>query len=517
MRAPAIGACVVASTTRPLNGPCNDPISGASDRTRNGAGRAGTPPQPAIHSVRDNAHNAPRCRLAPVMELRSWESIVRKAEVPLTKYARGVANRPDVIPNRLVLPKHGIRRDMRCSACGHESPPGSSFCLNCGSQFAPAARETPPEPEGLPTICSICRAENPPGMRFCCSCGRSLTYTAAAPGYSAPASRRSSPHLQSGTTCSRCGTVTPAGFAYCQQCGLHLLANPVAEAVPAPISVPEPLAPLAQPNPLLAAAGVRSSVDPQGATFAQSPPASAAPGSAVRAAVPADSRQWSGSVQKPAWGSAVLVNRDGTSGQRFPLVSDDTIIGRAGADISFEDDRFLAPHHARLERFRDGSVIVYALDSVNGIFLKALSPVDLTDGAIILVGREVLRFEIVAAEERSVRPLVRHGVSLFGSPPREPWGRIVQMIPSGGYRDVRHLASPETVIGREEGDILFRDDAFMSRRHAALTWDGNVARITDLGSSNGTFVRIAKTATVKTGDHFRLGDQLLRIELEERG
>ena len=35
---------------------------------------------------------------------------------------------------------------------------------------------------------------------------------------------------------------------------------------------------------------------------------------------------------------------------------------------------------------------------------------------------------------------MRHGVALFGSPPREPWGRLVQIIPSGGHRDVRHLA-----------------------------------------------------------------------------
>ena len=88
-----------------------------------------------------------------------------------------------------------------------------------------------------------------------------------------------------------------------------------------------------------------------------------------------------------------------------------------------------------------------------------------------------------------MHPLVRHGVALFGSPPREPWGRLLQIIPSGGYRDVRHLVGEEVVLGREEGDIVFRDDAFMSRRHAAVTWDGKRAQITDLGSSNGTFVR----------------------------
>jgi pSer/pThr/pTyr-binding forkhead associated (FHA) protein len=217
-------------------------------------------------------------------------------------------------------------------------------------------------------------------------------------------------------------------------------------------------------------------------------------------------------ASSPAWGTAVLVNRDGSDGQRFALAGEYTIVGRAGADIAFDDDRFLARQHARFERTGDG-VRVHALDTLNGVFKKAELPVDLVDGMTILVGREVLRYEKVDAEESKVAPLIRHGVALFGSPPREPWGRFVQIVPSGGYRDVRHLFGDEIVLGREEGDIVFRDDAFMSRRHAAVTWDGKKAQVTDLGSSNGTFVRLTGPTSIKHGDHVRMGDQLLRIEL----
>ena len=208
----------------------------------------------------------------------------------------------------------------------------------------------------------------------------------------------------------------------------------------------------------------------------------------------------------------MLVNRDGTDGQRFALTADDTIVGRAGAEIAFEDDRFLGKQHARFQRSADG-IKVHPIDTLNGVFRKADAPVDLEDGAIVLVGREVLRFERVAPEERTVTPLVRHGIALFGSPPREPWGRLFQLIPSGGYRDVRHLVGEEVVLGREDGDIVFRDDAFMSRRHAALNWDGKTVKLTDLGSSNGSFVRIVGPTGLKHGDHVRMGDQLLRIEL----
>ena len=306
-----------------------------------------------------------------------------------------------------------------------------------------------------------------------------------------------------GATCPRCGAATPAGFAFCQQCGSQMpRADAPVDGQAATLAVdsrrPSALTPLSD-------AAVPNLPNLGPATGAPRPtPSKASAGTLQPHARPS---------APPAWGTAVLVNRDGSDGQRFALAGDYVVIGRAGADIAFEDDRFLARQHARLERLADGGVRIVAMDVLNGVFRKTDAPVDLADGMTILVGREVLRFERLAPEETKVHPLVRHGVALFGSPPREPWGRLMQLIPSGGYRDVRHLASEEIVLGREEGDIVFRDDAFMSRRHAALTWDGRRAQVTDLGSSNGTFVRLTAPTTLRHGDHVRMGDQLLRLEL----
>jgi pSer/pThr/pTyr-binding forkhead associated (FHA) protein len=314
-------------------------------------------------------------------------------------------------------------------------------------------------------------------------------------------------------TCPRCATATPANFAYCQQCGLHL--NAIAPTDPGSVggvgsgprirpstNQPPPGGILSQPvdvhGATLAADGARGAMLPSQSSRAATQPAPPSAAPAARAS--------------GAWGAAVLVNRDGTDGQRFALTSEDTVIGRAGADIAFDDDRFLARQHARIERTADGNVKVHPIDTTNGVFKKTEGSVELVDGAIILVGREVLRFERVAPEERTVHPLVRHGVALFGSPPRDPWGRIIQLIPSGGARDIRHLIGEEIVLGREEGEIIYRDDAFMSRRHAAITWNGSRALLTDLGSSNGTFVRLTGPTAIKHGDHVRVGDQLLRIE-----
>ena len=367
-----------------------------------------------------------------------------------------------------------------------------------------------------------------------------------APAYGAPAMpppgplptppplppKPATPIVAQGSTinCPRCGTATPLGFAYCQQCGLHMQA--IAPTDPGAAAASRSRAP-SRPPPVGQAgiaspgyAGARSApggsaepIDPQAATLAQPDSGRAAAALGLNRVSeprmvdpPSPAKAQTVGPAAGAWGTAVLVNRDGSDGQRFPLISEDTMIGRSGADVVFEDDRFLARQHARIERAADGTLRIHPIDNVNGVYRKADGAVELADGATILVGREVLRFERVAPDERTVTPLVRHGVALFGSPPRDPWGRLLQLIPSGGCRDVRHLVGNEVVLGREEGEIVFRDDAFMSRRHAALTWDGKRAMITDLGSSNGTFVRLTGPTTIKFGDHVRVGDQLLRIE-----
>ena len=418
---------------------------------------------------------------------------------------------------------------MRCTNCGHDNPPGSLFCLNCGSQLAAAMAATPPAPAGLPVRCGTCGGENPPGMRFCRQCGTTLVQAAAAaPVYPAPvgmqplmappmtpqsatgpamgapmpipaAAQGFSPQSVGGVVpCPRCSSATPRGMPFCQQCGFQLPPDPQAATLAAPrqpIAAPQAVsAPVAMaPAPMLALVPPLQPTPPVVAPIA--PP--------IAAIVQANAA---------AWGTAIAVNRDGSDGERFPLTAEFVHVGRAGADIAFDQDRFLARLHARLE-YSGGHVRVVPLDTFNGVFRKIDAPVELAPGAIILVGREVLRFETVEGDERVAQPLVRHGVALFGSPPREPWGRLMQLLPSGGVRDVRHLATDEVTLGREDGDIVYRDDQFMSRRHAQLSWDGRAVTLTDLGSSNGTFRRLAGPEPLRNGDQLRMGDQLFRFDL----
>jgi pSer/pThr/pTyr-binding forkhead associated (FHA) protein len=70
----------------------------------------------------------------------------------------------------------------------------------------------------------------------------------------------------------------------------------------------------------------------------------------------------------------------------------------------------------------------------------------------------------------------------------------------------------EVVCGRTEGDLQLADDPTVSPRHARFTQAQGVLRVEDLGSVNGTFVRLKEPRRLAVGEEFRVGRQLLRLE-----
>jgi pSer/pThr/pTyr-binding forkhead associated (FHA) protein len=292
---------------------------------------------------------------------------------------------------------------------------------------------------------------------------------AAAPG----------PAARSHRTCNACQGTTPVGFAFCQHCGTRLDAAPsdTAPSVPATLT------------------------DAVADTLSHHEAIDVVPLIKKRAQPAAE-----------PWGILIAVLRDGSDGERYPMTDDAIDIGRTDGTFVF-DDRFLAPRHARVQK-RGPGALVTPLEHTNGVYFKLRSGEgsSIVDGDQILLGKEVLRFEVVEPEERAQNTAIQHGVRLFGSPVRSPWGRLRQIVQSGVARDVYHLSAAEVILGREEGDLRFTDDEFMSRRHAKISNADGRFEIADLESSNGTFLRVRGDRALKKGDVIRLGDQLFRFE-----
>ncbi|HEY8076236.1 MAG TPA: FHA domain-containing protein [Labilithrix sp.] len=233
-------------------------------------------------------------------------------------------------------------------------------------------------------------------------------------------------------------------------------------------------------------------------------------------------------MRAPVRGKLVVIAKSGADGPSYPI-GDTLDVGRAEGNIIVAEDPYLSPRHVRIA-YQNGKMILRDLASTNGVFLR-LAPsrhmdarrtdnetaVPLEDQDLILVGQQVLRFEIVKDAESGLGPAIEHGTLLFGSPAAPRYARLGQRTVEGVTRDVYHVRKMETVLGRESGDLVFTEDPFLSRRHAAVrVLDGTPKKfaLVDLGSSNGTFLRIKAEVDLVPGDHFRVGQQLFRVDFE---
>jgi pSer/pThr/pTyr-binding forkhead associated (FHA) protein len=100
------------------------------------------------------------------------------------------------------------------------------------------------------------------------------------------------------------------------------------------------------------------------------------------------------SAQKAAPAARLrLIQEGGGEGEAYKLETDDTIIGRNKGSITFPHDGYMSGLHARIVRKGDEFVLVDE-NSRNGTFKKIDGPVTLKPGDVILIGKQLFRFEM---------------------------------------------------------------------------------------------------------------------------
>lgn len=84
-------------------------------------------------------------------------------------------------------------------------------------------------------------------------------------------------------------------------------------------------------------------------------------------------------------------------------------------------------------------------------------------------------------------------------------------------RRTHELGEGRTVVGRSEGDIVVSEDAAMSTRHAAFDVEGRRCVISDLGSTNGSFVALTRGEPLEPGSVLLAGSQRLLLRASRDG
>jgi hypothetical protein len=374
-------------------------------------------------------------------------------------------------------------------------------------------------------ICPSCGTENQDHFRFCQGCGTDVSQvprgtgghetaktdakmdaldegTMPAPFLAAAAAAAAAAHAAATNVSTATSSETPA-------------IPPAHEEAPADV-VEAPRAEVAHDHPLACAACGHMNEDGNvfcgacGARMPAKPAASAevrVPSQPVRAL---DRTSLGGisplaSAPKPVRFTLTLLRVDGTDAGVHNCADDHAVIGRETGGI-FASDASLSPLHARFER-RGDRLFVTDSNSLNGVYRRLVRnvPQGLENGDGFRIGQEVLRYELLPQGDAG------SDVQTLGSPRHGVRARIVSVIGRGEYGNASSIPAGGLLLGRERGDVLFPEDGYVSGLHCRLHHDGNQAFIMDLGSSNGTFVRLRGETELGANDVLLMGQQLFRV------
>lgn len=304
--------------------------------------------------------------------------------------------------------------------------------------------------------------------------------------------------------CQYCGRQNEAGAQFCSDCG----------------------------KPLTKAAAARAAVAAGGGgglVSRTSGPESAGEGAGAHGAAAEAPCPLCGSVQGGARGSGgdrrltpdrrsdhsltlILVSEMATEVARFDRNQATTTIGRTEGDIRFPDDQFLSPLHAKLS-WEEGRLELRDLGSRNGTWVFLEGPYRLTDGDLMLIGSQILRFKRLGypGPHTAEADLTKRMGSMV---PSADIASLTQLRTDGSSRDVIQLSPGRDIhIGRERGDWIFPYDPSMSAQHATVRSEDADFVLVDDHSRNGVAVAARGVMTLQHGSRVMVGDKLLRVEL----
>ena len=353
--------------------------------------------------------------------------------------------------------------------------------------------------------CPKCSKDNQDHYKFCLGCGAELPRDAAPK----PFSPQTPPH---GVRAAQAAASAATGLAGT----VAVAASPA--MIPSRAPAPAPVAPIAAPPaPAPAAAAPApgggvvvcpqcSHINTTSNLFCGSCGfrlGSAAPRS-IAAPAPAP-------VAESAGGTITLtaLRADGSEAGTFQLPGGNGTVGRETGGI-FAGDSYLSPRHATFRSAGLGRAVVRDDASLNGVYKKLGRdvPIELRPNEVFRIGQEIIKFEPL-----TLQPPAADGVERLGAPSKGYVGRIALVIGRDETGNAFPIPEGGVHLGRERGDILFPEDGYVSGLHCRLTWDGQRLFLTDLGSSNGTFVRIAGESDIRSGDVLLMGQQLFRIAI----
>jgi pSer/pThr/pTyr-binding forkhead associated (FHA) protein len=345
-----------------------------------------------------------------------------------------------------------------------------------------------------------------------------------------------------GFVCGRCDAYAPVDIGVCPACGAELgfprrsmpASPPAVARAPAAASAAEPVLPLAVPEPPQPSVG--PVVFPAGFVLTEAlmeqarsyvckkcytpvPPGHKFCGrcgeSVPRDVIAAQTLIFSNAME-PGKAKLVVIKGEGFASD----VGDETVFllggrqhtaGRSQGQILFDRDPWVSPVHGDFYYRDDGKLVIKDEGSANGVYLRVRQPLEIQVGDMFLAGEQVFRLDGTPRAGDQPDP---DGTFFYSSPKRPSPFRVVQALRGGAAGMLICARETSVTIGRDGCDMNFPNDPYMSGRHTKVeVGPNNKFSLADMGSKNGTYVRIRGERELGHGDYVFIGHELLRVDI----
>jgi pSer/pThr/pTyr-binding forkhead associated (FHA) protein len=181
-------------------------------------------------------------------------------------------------------------------------------------------------------------------------------------------------------------------------------------------------------------------------------------------------------------------------------------IGRGDVEIALLEDDEVSPLHATISS-AGGNIVLSDTGSANGVYVRVREPAALSDGSFFRVGAQLFRFDMLNAADSFPTP---DGTSILTSPRLKGSFRVLQILRDGLPGLSSSSTSDDLSIGSDGTSIVFTADSYLSTTHARVVRaaDGQCF-LHDLGSTNGTYLRIQGDRGIRHGDQILVGNTVL--------
>ena len=186
----------------------------------------------------------------------------------------------------------------------------------------------------------------------------------------------------------------------------------------------------------------------------------------------------------------VSLHPDGTEDEHFPFSKDAMTIGKSGADITCADDVYMADLHATVGK-RGDQFMLEDSGAGSGVWIRAQggSGRAVNESDVAWIGAQILMV---------TKDGGRWGLAHYNS--------------DGVYQATYPIGDRGVLVGRGSEVPLDASDMSMSRRHAQFRVEGGALKVFDLGSKNGTYVKVTGSLALTNGDEFRVASKRFRFE-----